>query len=79
MGDELNVRSDMYSVGVTLFYLLTGRTPFEGKNMVQLLANALEKTGAVALAVPAGDPAVAVPRGAALPGEAARVALRQLR
>lgn len=43
-GEELNLRSDMYSVGVTLFYLLTGRTPFEGKNMVQLLANALEKT-----------------------------------
>lgn len=42
-GDELNVRSDMYAVGVTLFYLLTGRTPFEGKHMVQLLANALEK------------------------------------
>ncbi len=42
-GQELNVRSDMYSVGVTLFYLLTGRTPFEGKNMVQLLANSLEK------------------------------------
>jgi hypothetical protein len=43
-GDELNLRSDMYSVGVTLFYLLTGRTPFEGKNMVQLLANVLEKS-----------------------------------
>ena len=42
-GDELNVRSDMYAVGVTLYYLLTGRTPFEGKNMVQLLANSLEK------------------------------------
>jgi len=42
-GEELNVRSDMYSMGVTLFYLLTGRTPFEGKNMVQLLANSLEK------------------------------------
>jgi serine/threonine protein kinase len=42
-GEELNVRSDMYAVGVTLFYLLTGRTPFEGKNMVQLLANSLEK------------------------------------
>lgn len=42
-GEELNVRSDMYSVGVTLFYLLTGRTPFEGRNMVQLLANSLEK------------------------------------
>jgi eukaryotic-like serine/threonine-protein kinase len=42
-GEELNVRSDIYSVGVTLFYLLTGRTPFEGRNMVQLLANALEQ------------------------------------
>ncbi len=42
-GDELNVRSDMYSVGATLFYLLTARTPFEGKNPVQLLATVLEK------------------------------------
>jgi uncharacterized RDD family membrane protein YckC len=42
-GDELNVRSDMYSVGATLYYLLTGRTPFEGKNSVQLLATVLEQ------------------------------------
>jgi hypothetical protein len=42
-GDELNVRSDMYSVGVTLFYLLTGRTPFEAKNTVRLLATVLEQ------------------------------------
>jgi hypothetical protein len=42
-GDELNTRSDMYSVGATLFYLLTGRTPFEAKNMVQLLATVLEQ------------------------------------
>jgi hypothetical protein len=42
-GEELNARSDMYSVGVTLFYLLTGRVPFEGHNMVQLIANVLEK------------------------------------
>jgi uncharacterized RDD family membrane protein YckC len=42
-GDELNVRSDMYSVGATLFYLLTGRTPFEGKSSVQLLATVLEQ------------------------------------
>jgi eukaryotic-like serine/threonine-protein kinase len=42
-GDELNVRSDIYSVGVTLFYLLTGRTPFEAKNPVQLLATVLEQ------------------------------------
>jgi len=42
-GDELSVRSDIYSVGVTLYYLLTGRTPFEGRNMVQLLANVIEQ------------------------------------
>jgi len=42
-GDELNARSDMYSVGVTLYYLLTGRTPFEAENMVQLLATVLEQ------------------------------------
>lgn len=42
-GDELNVRSDMYSVGATLFYLLTGRVPFEGRNIAQLVANVLEK------------------------------------
>jgi len=42
-GDELNARSDMYSVGATLFYLLTGRTPFEAKNTVQLLATVLEQ------------------------------------
>ena len=41
-GEELSVRSDLYSVGATLFFLLTGRAPFEGKNMVQLLANVLE-------------------------------------
>ena len=42
-GEELNARSDMYSVGATLYYLLTGRTPFETKNMVQLLATVLEQ------------------------------------
>ena len=42
-GEELNARSDLYSVGVTLFYLLTGRTPFEGHTVVQLVANVLEK------------------------------------
>ena len=42
-GEELNARSDMYSVGATLFYLLTGRTPFEATNIVQLLATVLEQ------------------------------------
>jgi len=42
-GDELDIRSDIYSVAVTLFYLLTGDTPFRGKNFVQLLATVLEQ------------------------------------
>ncbi len=41
--DDLNVRSDMYSVGATLFYLLTGRVPFEGHNLAQLTASVIEK------------------------------------
>ena len=42
-GEELSARSDIYAAGATLFYLLTGRTPFEGKNVVQLLAAVLEQ------------------------------------
>jgi hypothetical protein len=42
-GDELDSRSDIYAVGVTLYYLLTGRTPFTADNMVRLLATVLER------------------------------------
>lgn len=42
-GDELDVRADLYSVGATLFTLLTGRTPFDGANAVQVVANAVNQ------------------------------------
>jgi eukaryotic-like serine/threonine-protein kinase len=42
-GEELNARSDMYAVGATLFYLLTGHTPFEAKTVVALLATVFEQ------------------------------------
>ena len=42
-GDELDVRADIYSVGTTLFTLLTGRPPFEGKNAVQVVAHVMNQ------------------------------------
>ncbi|MBN1825098.1 MAG: protein kinase [Candidatus Eisenbacteria bacterium] len=42
-GGEMDVRSDIYSLGATLYYLLTGRTPFEEAKGVALLAAILER------------------------------------
>jgi uncharacterized RDD family membrane protein YckC len=42
-GDALDLRADIYSVGATLFTLLTNQAPFEGDNAVQVVANAVNK------------------------------------
>jgi eukaryotic-like serine/threonine-protein kinase len=42
-GDTLDVRADIYSVGATLFTLLTDRAPFEGDNAVQVVANTISQ------------------------------------
>jgi uncharacterized RDD family membrane protein YckC/tRNA A-37 threonylcarbamoyl transferase component Bud32 len=42
-GDTLDLRADIYSVGATLFTLLTDRPPFGGENAVQVVANAVNQ------------------------------------
>jgi hypothetical protein len=42
-GDALDARTDIYSVGATLFALLTGRAPFTGKNVIEVVAHAVNQ------------------------------------
>jgi len=63
-GDQVDIRSDIYALGATLFLLVTGRAPFVGKSPLSVVAKVLSE--------PTPDPRLHVPE---LPAAVAHLAL----
>jgi uncharacterized RDD family membrane protein YckC len=66
-GDELDLRSDIYSVGATIYYLLTGKAPFDDPNVIRLVTQVAQEM----------PPSVRVARPD-VPGDLADVVMRCL-
>lgn len=68
-GVALDARSDLYSLGVILFQMLTGRPPFVDSDAVVVMAKHIKEPP---------PPFAAVAKDARIPGELERVVLRAL-
>jgi len=44
LGESLDLRADIYAVGATLYFLLTGKFPYSAVNSAQLLAQVIQGT-----------------------------------
>src|SRR5207244_1414382 len=53
----VDARSDLYSLGATFFYALTGRAPFEGANLPAILTKHVNETAPLVQAVRPDVPA----------------------
>src|SRR5262249_50568640 len=67
LGKDLDARTDIFSLGVVFYELLTGELPFPGKNAVQVIDAILNR-----------EPSPAVPRGAGDSPELQRLIKRML-
>lgn len=56
-GEEVDARSDIYSLGVVLYMLLSGRAPFDGKSVYDLMKSQVEQTPPPLQKLVAGVPA----------------------
>src|SRR5213079_791208 len=56
-GEPVDARSDLYSLGATFFYALTGRAPFEGANLPAILTKQIYETAPLVQALRAEVPA----------------------